>query len=166
MLTGVRPPEPTTPSCSRLSRPSPLTRSTEISLLPASTASRCFPSRVTWSAPCEPKPWPVPAPPAANGEPGIAVSEPSAWRSKPAIVLTPAVLSFTYRCPTTFEPGAAPAVAAPRAASASAAAATAARNIFSLTFNLLVPAGVIPYPPRPCHRDLARLLRGDEQLVN
>jgi hypothetical protein len=34
-------------------------------------------------------------PPAVNGDPGIGVSDPSAWRSKPAIVLWPDVLLLT-----------------------------------------------------------------------
>ena len=59
-------------------------------------------------------PCPVPAPPAANGEPGIGVSVPSAWRSKPAIVFVPAVLSLTYRCPTTDEAADAPPAATGR----------------------------------------------------
>ncbi len=46
-------------------------------------------------APCEGRPAPLPAPPAVKGEPGIGVSEPSAWRSNAAIVFEVAVLSFT-----------------------------------------------------------------------
>ena len=52
-------------------------------------------ARVTWIAPCEASPAPVPAPPVANGEPGSGVSEPSACRSNAPIVLVPAVLSLT-----------------------------------------------------------------------
>jgi hypothetical protein len=94
-LTGSLPPEETVPPPMLPSSPSGLMRSTEIWLLPASTASRYFPSGLTWSAPCEPMPFPVPAPPVAKGEPAMGVSVPSAWRSKAAIVFTPAVLSFT-----------------------------------------------------------------------
>ena len=83
------------------SEPSGLIRSTEIWLLPASTTSRNRPSRVSCSDPWEAVACPVPAPPTANGEPEIAVSVPSAWRSYPATVFTPAVLSLMYTCPTT-----------------------------------------------------------------
>ena len=56
MLTGAEAARADDAVVLELSRPSPWIRSTEISLLPASTASRCFPSRVIWSAPCEPMP--------------------------------------------------------------------------------------------------------------
>ncbi len=95
-------------------------RNADTWLLPASTASRYLPSAVTWIAPCDPTMDPVPAPPAANGEPAIDVSEPSLWRSNAAMVLTPAVLSLTYTWPTTSDaadavivtPAAAPAASA------------------------------------------------------
>jgi hypothetical protein len=75
------------------------------------------------SEPCEAIPLPVPTPPATNGEPGIGVSIPSAWRSKAPIVFTPPVLSLTYTCPTTGDV----VEAAPVASTAKAAARTAAR---------------------------------------
>ena len=53
---------------------------------------------MTWVAPWEATPAPRPAPPAWNGEPGTAVSEPSAWRTNPAIVFAPAVLPSRYTC--------------------------------------------------------------------
>ena len=88
------PPEETGwPTCT--GTPPAVTRSTEIWLLPASTASRYRPSGVAWIAPCEPRPAPRPAPPMVNGEPGMAVSEPSACRSNPAMVLAVAVLPLT-----------------------------------------------------------------------
>src|SRR3989442_9563486 len=120
MLTGLAPFEETGPPPTGSSAPSGLIRSTEISLLPASTVNRYRPSLLSCSAPWEAIPFPVPTPPAANGEPGIGVSVPSAWRSKPAIVFTPPVLSFTYTCPTTPDVAdAAPASTAPAVASAS-----------------------------------------------
>ena len=66
---------------------------TDTWLLPASTASRKRPSLLTWIAPWEASPAPVPAPPAVNGEPASGVSDPSKWRSNPLIVFVPAVLS-------------------------------------------------------------------------
>src|SRR5690242_6057305 len=42
--------------------------------------------------------WPVPAPPATKGDPGSGVSVPSGRRSKPATVLTAAVMSLTKTC--------------------------------------------------------------------
>jgi hypothetical protein len=44
---------------------------------------------------------PVPAPPAANGEPASGVRVPSAWRANASTVLAPAVLPSTYTWPTT-----------------------------------------------------------------
>ena len=52
-----------------------------------------------------------------NGDPSIGVRLPSLWRSNPATVLAPAVLSLTYACPTTGE--------APVEAEADAGTATA-----------------------------------------
>ena len=76
MLTGFAPFEETTSAT--WSWPCGLTRSTEISLLPASTASRYRPSALCCSEPCDATPCPVPAPPIANGEPEMGVSDPSA----------------------------------------------------------------------------------------
>jgi hypothetical protein len=95
MLSGSVPREETTPPGSRLREPPEWTRSTEIWLLPASTAIRNRPSAENCSAPCEASPEPVPAPPAANGDPASGVSVPSAWRSNAPIVLTGLVLSLT-----------------------------------------------------------------------
>jgi hypothetical protein len=64
-------------------------------VLPASTARTYRPWLATWIAPCDPTIVPVPAPPAENGEPASAVSEPSACWAKPPIVFVSAVLSFT-----------------------------------------------------------------------
>src|SRR6266581_2477563 len=75
--------------------PSPLIGSTEIWLLPASAAIRNRPSGEICSAPCDASPAPVPAPPAANGDPAWGVSVPSACRSNAPIVFAPAVLSLT-----------------------------------------------------------------------
>ena len=61
-----------------VSEPPLPTASTEIWLLPASTASTQSPSAVVWIDPCDPMTVPVPAPPAAKGEPAVGVSEPSA----------------------------------------------------------------------------------------
>src|SRR5438045_1132803 len=80
-----------------MSPPSCLIFKTEIWLLPASTAIRYRPSLLNWSAPCDARPLPVPAPPAANGDPGTGESEPSALRSNAAIVFVPAVLSLGNR---------------------------------------------------------------------
>ena len=71
MLTGSLPPEATGLPSATVRLPFGLIRSTEIWLLPASTASRYRPSALSCRAPCEPMPFPVPAPPIANGEPGI-----------------------------------------------------------------------------------------------
>src|SRR5262245_14849710 len=101
MLTGSIPPEDTGLPGAGVSAPLAPTASTEIWLLPASTASTQLPSAVVWIAPCEPTIVPVPAPPAANGEPAVGVSEPSACSSNAPIVLVPAVLSLTYTWPTT-----------------------------------------------------------------
>ena len=61
MLTGVIPPEGTGwPT--RTGTPLSVMRSTEIWLLPASTASRYLPSLVTCIAPWEARPEPSPAP--------------------------------------------------------------------------------------------------------
>ena len=91
MLTGVIPPEDTGwPT--RTGTPSSVMRSTETWLLPASTASRYLPSLVTCIAPWDARPEPSPMPPAGNGEPGIGLSEPSACRSNPAMVLAGAVV--------------------------------------------------------------------------
>ena len=95
MLTGSMPAEETGLSFTAFSVPSDLIRSTEIWLLAASTASRYRPSLLTWRAPWDPMPAPVPAPPAGNGEPGRAVRLPFACRSKAAMVLVPVVLSLT-----------------------------------------------------------------------
>jgi hypothetical protein len=54
------------------------TAKTEIWLLPASTASTKSLSVVAWIDPWDPMTVPVPAPPAAKGEPAAVVSEPSA----------------------------------------------------------------------------------------
>ncbi len=93
-LTGRSPPDGTGLPTGT-GTPSAATRSTEISSLPASTASRYRPSGLDCSAPCEPSPPPAPLPPAVNGEPGVGVSEPSACRSKPTTVFSPASLPFT-----------------------------------------------------------------------
>ena len=93
MLSGRVPPEDTTPT--RLSEPSRWTRSTEIWLLPASTASTYRPSAENWIEPWDASPAPAPAPPAGNGDPRSGVSVPSACRSNAPIVFVPAVLSFT-----------------------------------------------------------------------
>ena len=95
MVTGEVPPDETGLSSTRRNEPPLRIRSTEIWLLPASATRRKRPSLDAWSAPCEPMPAPVPAPPAANGEPAIGESEPSACRSNPATVFMLAVLSFT-----------------------------------------------------------------------
>jgi hypothetical protein len=93
MLVGVEPFESwTSASCSE---PFGLMRRTEMSLLAGSVARRYRPSLDSWSPPADPNAAPVPAPPASNGEPGIGVSEPSAWRSKPSIVFWPVVLPLT-----------------------------------------------------------------------
>jgi hypothetical protein len=94
-LTGSVPRDDTVPPGTRLSAPPGLIRSTEIWLLPASTAIRNRPLAEIWSAPWEASPAPVPAPPAVNGEPASAVKVPSARRSNAPIVLVPAVLSLT-----------------------------------------------------------------------
>ena len=93
MLTGFAPSEETTSAI--WSDPSGLMRRTEIWLLPASTARRYRPFPLSCSEPWEATPCPVPAPPTAKGEPGIGVSDPSEWRSNPATVFTPVVLSLT-----------------------------------------------------------------------
>ena len=103
------PPDQTGLPSASTSLPSGLMRSTEIWLLPASTASRYRPSGLCCNAPWEPVPVPVPAPPTENGDPASGVSVPSACRSNPATVFVPAVLSLTYRCPTTSDAAAAPA---------------------------------------------------------
>jgi len=72
------PPEAIGEPATARSEPSCLMRSTEIWLLPASTASRKRPSALSCSDPCDASAWPVPEPPTANGDPGIAVRLPSA----------------------------------------------------------------------------------------
>src|SRR5437763_14575680 len=114
MLTGWTPPEPTVST--GVSDPSKWIRRTDTWLLPASTASRRRPSALRCSDPCDASPAPLPAPPAAKGDPGSAVSVPSAWRARPATVFVPEVLSLTYRWPTTGDLGAAAAGDAPTAA--------------------------------------------------
>ena len=94
-LTGSMPFEETTPFCTGASEPPRVIRSTEIWLLPASTAITNGPSEAVWIAPWDGRPDPVPAPPAANGDPATGVNEPSAWRSNAPIVLVPGVLSST-----------------------------------------------------------------------
>src|SRR5260221_8532355 len=94
------PPEETVPPGTWKSEPSGRILSTEIVLLPASTAITNLPSAVAWIAPCEPMSAPLPAPPVANGEPTTDVSDPSTPTVKAAIVFDPAVLSLTYRCVT------------------------------------------------------------------
>src|ERR1700733_12942716 len=117
MLTGSWPPEETTRS--RDSEPSKLILSTEIWLLPASTASRYRPLSAIWIAPCDARPVPFPAPPALNGDPASGVSDPSAWRLNAPTVFVPTVSSLTYTCPTTGdEVGAAEAGAGTTAAAA------------------------------------------------
>ena len=53
------------------------------------------PSLDSCRPPADPNAPPVPAPPALNGEPGIGVSEPSAWRLKPSMVFWPVVFPLT-----------------------------------------------------------------------
>src|SRR5438034_11117966 len=164
MLTGLTPPEETGPPPMGFSSPSELMRNTEIWLLPASTASRYLPSLETCRAPCEPTPAPVPAPPAANGEPRNGVNELSVCRSQAAIVCVPSVLSLTYRCPTTSD-----AADAPPAAIAAATAAGASRLIVRMirvtkrmrfSFSLLCPSS-----RTQSRRDLAFVLLVAEQFV-
>ena len=60
------------------------------------TAAKNRPVQPTAPArPCEARPEPVPAPPAANGDPASGVSVPSACRSNAPIVFVPFVLSLT-----------------------------------------------------------------------
>ena len=91
MLTGCTPPEDTGWPTSTATPPA-VTRRTEIWLLPASAASRYLPSGVAWIAPWEARPKPRPAPPAPNGDPRSGVTEPSARRANPSMVLAVAVL--------------------------------------------------------------------------
>src|SRR6266516_2809174 len=164
MLTGLAPFEETGPPPTGTSEPSGLIRSTEISLLPASTANRYRPSLLSCSAPWEAIPFPVPTPPAANGEPVIGVSVPSAWRSKPAIVFTPPVLSFTYTCPTTPDVAdAAPASTAPAVASASR---TAKRRFVMPNLPLAACRGRFPGPDPRCRLIPKQSFQADEQFLN
>jgi hypothetical protein len=94
-LTGWTPREETTPCGTSSSAPFDVIRSTDIWLLPASTAITKRPSPLTWIDPWQGKPEPVPSPPVSNGEPGRGLSCPSSRRTKPATVFVPAVLSFT-----------------------------------------------------------------------
>src|SRR5215831_19311060 len=73
--------------------------STEIWLLPASTAITNRPSAEIWIAPCDASPAPVPAPPAMNGDPASWVRLPSACRSNAPIVLVPAVFVVDVHVP-------------------------------------------------------------------
>ena len=84
MLTGVGPSEETTPLGTSLRVPSNPILRTDTWLLPASTASRKRPSRLTWIAPWEASPAPVPAPPAVNGEPGERCERPVQVAVEPA----------------------------------------------------------------------------------
>ena len=78
MLTGSIPPDETGLPAAGVKEPPLPTANTEIWLLPASTASTQSPSAVAWIDPWDPMTVPVPAPPAAKGEPAAGVSEPSA----------------------------------------------------------------------------------------
>src|SRR5439155_1196653 len=94
-----------------VSRPSPPTVKLSISELATRVPTSLLPSALKNTSPgWEP-----------SGSVTVeTVSVPSAWRSKPAIVFTPPVLSFTYTCPTTPDVAdAAPASTAPAVASAS-----------------------------------------------
>ena len=66
---------------------------------PASAAIRNRPSGVIWIAPWSASPVPVPAPPAANGDPASGVSVPSACRLNAPIVSVPLVLSLNIDVP-------------------------------------------------------------------
>ena len=75
MLTGCTPPEETgSPDGSGI--PRWVSRSTEIWLLPASTASRNRPSGLSWIAPWDPRPAPSPAPPIGERRPGYRCQRP------------------------------------------------------------------------------------------
>src|SRR5256885_1112867 len=99
MLTGVVPFDEV--SSTRRSEPSGLIFRTATSFAAAFTAMRYRRSDDNCRAPAEPVGLPMPAAPASNGVPAIGVSVPSAWRSKPEIVLCPAVLLLTYTWPVT-----------------------------------------------------------------
>src|SRR6185437_549694 len=153
MLTGVTPPEEAT--LTLRSAPPGSTCRTETWLLPASAASRNRPPSANWTAPCEARPAPVPAPPALNGDPGIGVRVPSACRLNPAIVFAPAVPSSRYTCPVTgdrctWDADADTAGTATAAVTVTPAAAVSHRRFprLAFLFSLLRSLMLIPSPFR------------------
>ena len=95
----------------------------------------------------------MPAAPASNGVPAIGVSVPSAWRSKPEIVLCPAVLLLTYTWPVTDPFDAATPEAGPsrRAVTANRSATSRVRRCMGSPPN---PVGLErrePWAPRMTH---------------
>src|SRR6266702_7026691 len=97
-------------------RPAGLTRKMETSLLPALTANSQRPLSLRTSAPCEPRPLPVPVPPVATVP--AAVSVPSAARAKTATAFPDVKFIRVYTAP-----GAASAAAALAASLAAVARA-------------------------------------------
>src|SRR3989449_7364626 len=97
-------------------RPAGLTRKMETSLLPALTANSQRPSALKTTAPCDPRPLPVPVPPVATVP--ATVSVPSAARAKTATAFPDVRFIRVYTAPGA--PSAAAALAASRAAVAAA----------------------------------------------
>src|SRR5581483_3961901 len=122
-LIGRSPPEETVSS---RSSPPGRTAKSEIESLPALTAKSRRPSPERTTAPCEPRPAPLPSPPVANEPSGV--SEPSAARANASTALPAGELVSVYTAPGSSSELRAPAVAAAASAASSATVGKSSRK--------------------------------------